>query len=1461
MSESPTSPKRGPRSSFEEPETPAKRPKTLSPGAGALQSGQVQTSADRPLATTSSEATSEADDAQELPLRWDRATLSFHREMEDKLHAQPSALHLSQLIAKHRIGGAYLRTFGPGHVRGIVNLSPDPNERGNLRPLDQAHITRLYHAFTTPGAKNDYPSPIYLAMKASTIAPDCLERMKRCDPRDPGAELPFLELNHPTISRQRELERWIHSQRRDGDWLSAEQLTQLSGELAPLRSQTSIAFLLNGFHHIHALERLEQALIVRQSELINRIKSGDISSEEFDQKRQEIEQDSLLASYRVEVYEAEGLPEELVNWLVRNDDARPAKGMDIGEKTWWTGERILMFMDHSQNEGCVTHEQQLEYAFTAWAKEVAPNRFTPSSSLKLSTEMARSAHLKAEWAGEDPVSRLLTEPFTLEMVLDTRHLISVYTQVVSNKITTGMLQPSGALLACRFWLSARILMEASLYPPAVVLCLKPPLQIFNVSDAEGIEAAKDFIGTTSITADGYIEAIHHWNQLHARPQKIPPYLEHFKPAQMKIFDELYRRVWKFDHMTRDMQWGKADLIIAVRRVFEAFGTRFNAQPPGCTRVISLAFQLYARLPLVKPESSEFSFYPTGALPTPGLLNRELGRASLYSFPASLSILEYLLDETSPTWTIGSQPVGASHNVHGWYRRPRGLHQIAMLLTKSSDQIPFEHKLHSAICMLSDSRLRHSLEYIHDKFSAQLSELETRCNVAKSQNVKYDVLNDYPPQVLDTHGGQVGLFTLLKDARKFLRAKASDEKLTSQLVNRLYNEHRFLFDLIDKAFWLEVDATQWLTGWNTPQQRRYRNLNSLFGWGMYCRHIRLVAETALEHQVVPHLLQVSLRVAQAQGRRPWWLGIFSHQSEKAPSPVPTEGFPEDFSEMEYVPDQETEEQHEESSVEQDNGRDDEHTEEQDEEETEESADERDAEADTSHTTAPFKSPTPTPPISPRAMPTPDPTTSARSRASSEEENEDIEPAPESPSPRSNSSSPGWSTSPIHSPPNPANDTLTNTINLADTTLGDNQDDVDMENEDPIQQETHASTPAPPSSQPPVGVPGYGSPLFRPDSETPLQHRSLTPFSPMSVDEPPLVNSLIPDEDEALFSAGATPAPVLTAQDSPSLVSGAFDLPRHTYDLWRHYRSRDVHQEVVVQRQALRESVIDTARLCFKTPYGSTFAITGLSSMVASLKDDFACRVAAIFTKLLRLSVPEAMTESMRICATDGLFEHDIVVVDWKSGSVCLELRYTFPKARQDIVSPYSVVNLGTLPGGQDERRYALSYNRYLHAPRGSGLTEAEAVLRGRDAGRILECKISGRQIEPCFAPVITDPPNKPTLPELSNPGAHLEHSSPAESLQKWHVRPQPVPSPSDYLPHKNSPYSTGQIHPAHLPTIPPKSSSVSSSSSETSDESDSVSLSGFTADLETASRVASSWEKAWLMAQVADQEAFLRYISK
>ncbi|KEP48184.1 hypothetical protein V565_131660 [Rhizoctonia solani 123E] len=873
-------PKRTVEESFAQSETSRKRPKRLkvknqdSPSQESVQPNRSS--------SPSTDDINEPDEAE--------ATRALFKQAEKNPTLQPNELRLSELMDKHRIGGAYVRAFPSGHVRGVVNLSEHPNARGNIRPLDHMHVENLYRAFTTPGAKSDHSSPIFLAMDSSTIDPECLKQMRACDPRNPTAELPLLTLNHPTFSQQQQMEEWIRTQWRDGSWLSELELRELQQELETSRAENPLALLLNGFHRIHTIEKVAEDLMNRHRNITRRIRAEGISIEEFETRNQEIANDSFLANYRVEVYEGilifmhdsayiyisshivAGLPDELMNWLVRNDDPRPVKGMGVGEKTWLNGEKILVGIKQAQDEGYASRAMQLEHAYKTWAKEVAPNRFIKGSSKKPTNKPALTAHLKAEWAGDDPISRLFTEPFTLEMILDTRHAVNIYADILSPKLTTGMLHPFGALLACRFWLSTRILME-----------------IFNVYGAEGLGEAERFIGQNQLSFLGSPGATYHWDRLHARPQRTPALLEYFTRDAITVFDRRYESVWQLDHDTRGTQWSEESVVIAARKAFEGLGEWYGTQTTPWAKVISLSFRLYARLPLAKSESSGACFYPAGALPTPGVLQKELKRAKSYHYPRSLAVLEYLLDEYSPTWTIGSQPLSAAHNAQGWHLRPRGLHQIAMAFTMGLSGGSLSNKLQSAIFALSDSRLYNALKIVSDRFADRLAELEIRCNIGRSQNLTYDILSDYPPEILEAHGGVKGLFEKFKRARNFLRSEGTNEQLTPCLIDRLYSEHPILSDLIDKPFWAGVDATQWLLGWNTSETRRFRNLNALFGWGMYCKRIRSLVDEALWYKPVPHLLQICLEVAQGQDREPWWSNKIPYNPNDAPgfdSPTPT-----------------------------------------------------------------------------------------------------------------------------------------------------------------------------------------------------------------------------------------------------------------------------------------------------------------------------------------------------------------------------------------------------------------------------------------------------------------------------------------------------------------------------------------------------------------------------------------------
>lgn len=158
------------------------------------------------------------------------------------------------------------------------------------------------------------------------------------------------------------------------------------------------------------------------------------------------------------------MPDELFNYLVRNDDPRPQMGMAPGEKAWWTASRWDVLIQQAEEEGAPNRAVAVEMAFVKWSREVTggAESVPPTHTLGNSQSSSKPlANRKGDWAGTDTVSRLFTDPLSMEMVLDTRSALPIYDHVLRQSMSVAMLQPPGAFLLARFWLAGRTLIQVT----------------------------------------------------------------------------------------------------------------------------------------------------------------------------------------------------------------------------------------------------------------------------------------------------------------------------------------------------------------------------------------------------------------------------------------------------------------------------------------------------------------------------------------------------------------------------------------------------------------------------------------------------------------------------------------------------------------------------------------------------------------------------------------------------------------------------------------------------------------------------------------------------------------------------------------------------------------------------------------------------------------------------------------
>ncbi|KAB5587585.1 hypothetical protein CTheo_8976 [Ceratobasidium theobromae] len=323
--------------------------------------------------------------------RKDEAGKDEVARLEDCLHhwegsvnvLRHSAVHvpnhttlLQSELANARIGAGLIPFCGVGDVHGLVHLSDDPNTRGNPRPIIPSHVKCLSDILRRPGAKRDHEAPAILVASCTLIDPECLKEMKGKDPRDITTVLPCIRLERQDAGREDELENRLWLRRVDGKPMTREELLHDSSELNQLRESRPRMRLLNGNHRFQAMLRLADELYQRRDNINSLLDlPQDIKDPDLIRKMvEDLKQDVLRLTWRVEVYDEDKLTDELRNALVRNEDERPAQGMGAGEKAWWTSEWFSQKIQEEMKKG-KTRVEAASAVAVAWQEKEMPGDF------------------------------------------------------------------------------------------------------------------------------------------------------------------------------------------------------------------------------------------------------------------------------------------------------------------------------------------------------------------------------------------------------------------------------------------------------------------------------------------------------------------------------------------------------------------------------------------------------------------------------------------------------------------------------------------------------------------------------------------------------------------------------------------------------------------------------------------------------------------------------------------------------------------------------------------------------------------------------------------------------------------------------------------------------------------------------------------------------------------------------
>ncbi|KAG9075812.1 hypothetical protein FRC06_009873, partial [Ceratobasidium sp. 370] len=461
---------------------------------------------------------------------WDREAQRFKALPTELLEATTMELEREAELGKWRLGHAYLRFAGVGGVHGVVNLTDDPNDRYNPRALNPVHVANLGHTFSMTGGKQDRESPIYLKCPSTIIDPACLAAMKSDRRTDSARDLDFsppaLRLIRPQGELEDELETqlWFKRDQSSGNYFTADELIAKQVRLNELRGSRPHATLVNGNHRTSAMLAACAMLHDARDDIIKRDKAGEIAPEDLALELERLHGSVRSAMYRCEVYR-EDTPQHVLAMLSENAPPRQSMAAARGEQLWSLGERIKGAVRIYKASGN-TREEAMNRALAEvragrgkllgnGAPDEKPQKGKGGRGGK---KKNGDSSVQPQPEADNTIDTLLKRLTTVEMVLNTRAALWVYTSKVTAGSAAAMVQDAGASLTAHLWLGLR--------------CL---LLILNVANGNGLGDAEDWVRVTPLTVDGSDLAGEHWEALHAREKPSPTYMPAYGQEESNAF--------------------------------------------------------------------------------------------------------------------------------------------------------------------------------------------------------------------------------------------------------------------------------------------------------------------------------------------------------------------------------------------------------------------------------------------------------------------------------------------------------------------------------------------------------------------------------------------------------------------------------------------------------------------------------------------------------------------------------------------------------------------------------------------------------------------------------------------------------------------------------------------------------------------------------------------------------------
>ncbi|KAF8602555.1 hypothetical protein BDV93DRAFT_523933 [Ceratobasidium sp. AG-I] len=1195
-----------------------------------------------------------------------------------------------------RIGGGFISACGIGSLHGVAGVGPNPNGRANPRPLEESHVKALYDILKVLGGKRDSESPIYIVISRKLLTDECLALMPGADARNAAHVMPRVELKRPHGVREDILENRLWLRWDNNGWIPLEELARDATELAELRNNRPLALLLNGNHRIAALLLLAADICSERDRLLDALRSGVLEHEDCQESLKKLTDAALGLTWRVIVYDADKLSSAGRNYLVQNEQQLPAMDAGAGEKGWWLSEHLSIMMQAAMDSGrAKNREEAINIAQRSWREELGKNMTVGEDEDDVTKGRGRQ---KGEMVGQDGVSRLFTEPTTMEMVFDCRAALWAFGNTLSKVNASKMLRPSGAPLASHFWLALRTLIK---------LC--------NVAGGDDLVGAERYLATAKeITAEGDLESVVFWLALHVRHETTPQLLSLYGEKEAKKFDALFEKACKtIRHEDSGIRYDDSETIMILRELFDEFGAYMLKSEDELVRKLSASIRLYARLPLASLGASSASFFPAALLPSIKWMNAKSAKwnGDWKLTREAVAVIEALMKPYQLVWTMGAQGTSKSCNWNNWYRRSTGLHQLLLACYEATETGCIEARLSEAIYIFEDLRFPHALFHANLSQESTLNSLILDGCARKSGTFNYPLLSQ---DVLDSLRSRIGRIKAEDLEETVLRARKALKNFVYKpgyklTLTQIRANHPIL-NAIDDAFWTHIDVRSWLEGWHDKSDKRIKSAGALIGWGLVTSNYRKeILKPAMRNQYARWLFAVVARVLLLQGEDPWWQEHFELEN----MPEPLEKIPDVLTQP--PPDKKSTKASAAASKASGSGA---------KPETERTTRSKTSAAKSTQQSEPAKS-------------------QDGAKASAKRKKKDGGTAVETtskgkrPAPRSNSI--------INSSGDEEEGRGGSGGKKLDIEAGEGADDEeadeegeDGEGEDGEADDGEAEDESEDEEAKEMSRAQKGKGVDKSERVKPEFSiaDSTIPFASQFAEEdenPAHVRTQIPQGHLTMRSIldNANPGYIFTpnVMSNKTLhgiygqeLSSRMQLPannRLDTDMLHRLTAimgygRLLWIAISKERQKFRTTLMAFARTAVDTPYGSDLAATWIVPSIAHLRDLYIVRLSAHFMVHAKMSREEGINEAYALANADGMFDCDFFEIDKKTNQVTVNLETTFPYWIQGSVAECVNIPLGTAPGTEISRMNTLQSLHYMPIARGHGRTEAESLQNGVNA---------------------------------------------------------------------------------------------------------------------------------------------------